>query len=277
MRSLCAAILFSFLIVAPIARAQDQPLPAFSLEELDNKLKGLESKAEADARFKDTYSRSDIDAKIQDIRNALAQGASRSELDARISDLQKIFDSTEKRNSGWRSDVEKRVSVLENKAPPISPWIAVAISALALCASGFGIYWSSRTSNRVAEESREEARRAAREARADNLVNAWQGLSDKVSNALGLFEEPGAMHNADGSLNTPHYNLLIGLGNWYDRMAAQWRNGSADPEVLRKEGLKIQVEEFWKGLAKIEAVLPDIRQQMDDWDNLQWLATTPGA
>jgi hypothetical protein len=277
MRLLYGAILFSFLVAAQNVWAQDQPLPPFSLEELDNKLKGLESKADADARFKDIYSRSDVDAKVQDLRNAIAQGASRSELDARIGDLQKIIDSTEKRNSDWRSEIDKRVAALENKSPPISPWIAITISALALLTSGFGVYWSSRTSNRVAEASREENRRVAREVHADSLVTAWQGLSDKISKALGLFEDPGAMRNADGSLNSEHYNLLIDLGNWYDRMAAQWRNGMSDAEILRTEGLKTQAEEFWKGLEKIEAVLPDIRQQMNDWKNLDWLATTPTA
>jgi hypothetical protein len=273
----CLAFMFSLVISVPVAVAQDRPLPNFSLEDLDNKLKSLESKAETDARFKDIYSRSEVDTKIQELRSASAQGASRSEIDARIGDLQKIFDAAEQRNSVWRSDLEKRVVALETKAPPISPWIAVFISIAAAAVSGFGIYWSYRTANSVAADNRAEGRRTAQEARADAIVNAWQGLSGKIGRALGLFRNPDAILDPNGSPNSENYELLVELGNWYDRMAEQWRSGSADTTVLRSAGLKRQAEEFWKGLEIVEAKLSGIRTQMTDWNNLRWLATTPDA
>src|SRR5690348_17462851 len=162
MRSMCLAVLL-LCFICPIATAQDQPQPTYSKEEIDNKLKRQAPRDDVESRLQDVYKRADIDSKLsdlrnalsQDLRNALSQNASKGEVDARIADLQKIFDATEKRNSEWRSDIEKRISTLEDKSPSVSPWIAIGISLAALVMSAFGIYWASRTSKKIAEASRE--------------------------------------------------------------------------------------------------------------------------
>jgi hypothetical protein len=276
MRSLCLAALFCFFICS-VAAAQDQPQtqPTYSKEELDSRLKDLETKDDVAGRFAEVYKRAEVDSKLTDLRNALSQGASKAEVDARIGDLQKVFDATEKRNSDWRSDIDRRVSVLENKSPPVSPWLALGISAAAALLSGFGIYWSARTAKGVAETSREETRRVAREVRADSLVTAWQALSGRIGQALGLFRSPDLILNPNGTTNTENHALLVELGNWYDRMAELWRNKTADPDIVRAAGLKAQAEEFWKGLETVRVKLPDLQTQMNAWNNLNWLATTP--
>jgi hypothetical protein len=279
---MCLAVLL-LCFICPIATAQDQPPPTYSKDEIDNKLKGLAPRDEVESRLQDVYKRGDIDSKLsdlrnalsQDLRNALSQNASKGEVDARIGDLQKVFDATEKRNSEWRSDIEKRISTLENKSPPVSPWIAIVISLAALAMSGLGIYWSSRTSTNIAGANREETRRAAGVAKAGELVTEWQALSSKLSDASALFKNPDLI--IEPKTRTKHLNLLVDLGNWYDHMAALWRNKTADAEALRVSGLRKEAVTFWDGVHIALGKAPELQEKIDAWDNLNWLVTTPNA
>jgi hypothetical protein len=256
--------------------AQDQPA-AYSKEEVDAKLKDMESKADTDARFRDVHKKSEIDGQFEDLRKSISQNASKSDVDARIVDLRTAFNSllsvAEQRNAERKADLERQIDAVASKIPTFPPWIAAAISAFAAVVSIVSIIVAYSNVSRAAAE----ARRAAREARADGVIEQWQGLSTKVGQARGLFRNPNQLLNPDGTPNLNNYALIAEIGNWYERMANQWRHSTADRDVLRKNGLRRQAQEFWNGVQGALTTLPDLATQITDWTDLHWLATNPDA
>lgn len=277
MRSLCLTVLFFLLSVSSSLLAQDQPAATYNKEEIDAKLKDLESKADTNARSRNVHEKSEIDARFEALQKSISQNAPKTDLDAKIVDLRTAFNGllsvAEQQNLERKADLQRQIDAVASRIPTFPPWIAAAISAFAAAVSIVSIIVAYNNVSRAAKE----ARRAAREARADGVIEQWQGLSAKISEARGLFSNPKELLNPDGSTNLNKYALIAEIGNWYERMAYQWRHSTADQDVLRKNGLRRQAQEYWSGVQGALATLPDLAIQIADWTDLQWLATNADA
>ena len=265
------------LVVSSTVDAQDQPTSSYTKDEIDNRLKDLESKADAGSRMGEFYKRGEVDALLGDLRKSISQSATKTDIETKIDDAQKVFkaalEAAERRNSERKSDLEKRIETVESKIPSFPSWISAAIAALALVVSIASAVVSYTNVNRGAEE----ARRAVREARADSMIEQWQGLADKIRQVRGVFSDLDHLFNQDGTPNLQNYALIADVGNWYERMADQWHHSTADRDVLRRNGLKNQAQEFWTGVLAASGRLPDLTAQIADWTELRWLATDPAA
>jgi hypothetical protein len=276
------AILFLVLLAPTLAVAQNQPASTYTKDEIDTKLKDFESKTETDNRFRGLYTKDEIDNQLKELRDLIAQNSSKTYVDTKIAEAQKAFkdglDSADKINLERKADLGKLIDATDKRIPSIPPWVAILVSGLisigAVIASVMMGNKSVRTSTAIAAASKEEGQRAIKEARAYSVIAQWQTLSANISRTRDLFANPGKLVDASGNPNKINHAILVDVGNFYELMAEQWRNGTTDIRVLERNGLKDQAKEFWDGLQVARTTLPALDTQIADWTELQALATS---
>jgi hypothetical protein len=272
---LLAAIAATF--ACPCA-ARDEPQPAtYSRAEIDAKLNELKAALSADIDAKlgalkfvsvDTdkkldalksFVSVDTDAKVDALKRSLLGGSySKAEMDTKLASL---TSDTDKKLDGLGQREATDIKVIEAKIPT-APWYANALLA-AVCSLLVSLWVSNKSADR--SEAQKDAER--RVDASEQIVDHWVADTERVANAEHLLKSPNELQAASNK------NVIIGLGNWYERVAERWLDGRVDTSILEAHNLKQIMSEFWAKLedGKNQTPRVDFGPQQAEWPHLEKL------
>ncbi len=253
------------------------------------------SSANAQDRAATPYSNADIDAMIADLRRAIdAEAAARQAAEGKIgasiaAEASAAARANDAEAAARRAADDKigasiaaeasandaKLKALNDKIPT-APWYASTLLGAILGA--LAAFFSSMF---FAQTARVEADRVRRRAASNALCDQWRDMEGPIANALYLVGHPADL------VDPRNRNIIVGYGNWLNRLGARWRAGELDIPNLKSESLDTIARNFWGQLATASATLAasgDPQQQAaataldgktGGWTDFQWLATQP--
>ena len=81
---------------------------------------------------------------------------------------------------------------------------------------------------------------------ADTLIDEYITISDKAAAVRDLLK------NANKIGTDTDKNVIINVGNWYERVADKWLNNRADPAILESNNFTEILLEFWNSVEALK-------------------------
>jgi Skp family chaperone for outer membrane proteins len=242
--------------------ATDKKLDAYKsslITDSDTKLDALKSDLQAS-----TYSQKDIDGKVSAITTDM-----NNKLDALKSNTysQKVIDdklsatTTDTNNKvndlGQREEAE--LKALDSRIPTAPWWGGPVLGAILGALSG------ALTSFGVARYAAGKSEARRRTDAADALIDQYIMIPDKVAAARDLLQ------NSNRIRRDADKNLVISVGNWYERVADRWLHKRADPTILKDNKMDEILLDFWNSVEALKTAHPpiDFTPQQGHWPALR--------
>jgi hypothetical protein len=257
-RSLCTLAILMTLIIP--AAAQSQNAQTYSSADVDSKLETLRANvsAEIDAKLNAIKSsvETDLDKKLDALKSSLSTDTT-SKLDALKSSLQASSYSQkaiDDKLSALGQREEAEIKALDSKIPTAPWWGAAVLGAI------LGAIFGASSSFAVARYSagRLDAQTA------DTLVDEYVAIFDKAAATRDLLKNPNKIGTDTDK------NVIINIGNWYERVADRWRSHRADPAILESNNFTEILLEFWNSVEALKTAQPPINltEQQHGWPAL---------
>ncbi|MBV8753609.1 MAG: hypothetical protein JO328_12195 [Hyphomicrobiales bacterium] len=264
------ALIFALLLLASIApsAAQVQPPTPDATAEIDAKLNSLKSDI-----LGSTYSRTAIDERIGRIEAQL--GSLKQTLDKIDTDLRDTARMLNSRMDTEASYQQTLIKSIDARVSGVPWWWSVGLAAfLSFIVSGTIAEYGRRKSvaQSVAQSAAQRAAdHAQRVADQTNLaIDDWLSSAGTFANVSHFFTHSDELVN-----NNVNMNIIIGVGNWYERLAQKWLAGDVNGVELEANNIRNEMRDFWRGLENLKIAKPpvDFSPQQKEWQSLQQLAT----
>jgi hypothetical protein len=258
------------MLVIPAA-AQDQNVQAYPSAEIDSRLATLRNDvtAEIDAKLSaiKSFLEADLDKKLDAYKSSVMTDTDKK-LDALKSNLQAstysqkaiddklsaiATDTSNKVNDlGQREEAE--IKALDGKIPSAPWWGGAVLGAIFGALASFAV---ARYSAGLLDAQR-------RMDAADTLIDEYITISDKAAAARDLLKNPNKIGTDTDK------NVIINVGNWYERVADKWLNNRADPAILESNNFTEILLEFWNSVEALKKAEPptNLSEQQLGWPAL---------
>ena len=250
--------------------ATDEKLDAYKLSlitDADKKLDALKPDLQAS-----TYSQKDIDGKVSaittDMNNKLDALKSNYYSPKVIYDeLSAITTDTNNKVNDLGQREEAELKALDSRIPT-APWwggpvLGAILGALSGALASFGV--ARYAAGAVARDAAERSEAQRRTDAADALIDQYITIPDKVAAARDLLQ------NSNRIRRDTDKNLVINVGNWYERVADRWLHKRADPTILKDNKMDEILLDFWNSVEALKTARPpiDFTEQQGNWPALR--------